>query len=97
VSIWPGLSAGATDYCGNPKEGSTMSRTSGSHFRRPLAAAGVLALVGLATPATATHAQNINPERAPLNPTPVISYRLVRDTPGPWRTLDGERALLGRY
>jgi hypothetical protein len=70
-----------------------MSRTSGSHSRRPLAAAGVLALVGLATPATATHAQSINPERAPLNPTPVVSYRLVPDTPGPWRTLDGEEAL----
>jgi hypothetical protein len=47
-----------------------MSRTSGSHSRRPLAAAGVLALVGLATPARATHAQSINPRAGASEPDP---------------------------
>lgn len=73
-----------------------MSRRTGSHPHRPLVAAGLLALVGLATSATATHAQSINPERALLNPTPAVSYRSVSDTPGPWGTIDGDRVLLGR-
>ncbi len=73
-----------------------MSRSIGSHPHRPLVAAGLLALVGLATSVTPTHAQSINPEGALLNPTPAVSYRFVSDTPGPWRTIDGDRALLGR-
>ena len=54
-----------------------MSRITRSHPHRSLAAAGIIALIGLAASA---HAENISPEQARLNQTPVVSYQVTSVT-----------------
>lgn len=72
-----------------------MSQTFPSHAFRMVAVAGFLGLASLVAPA-AIHAQTITPEKALLNPTPIASYHGISNAPTPARTVNGERALLGR-